>query len=192
MQAATQAARTVEGLKEKLWVAIGSVGRPAGSTLAHLLRLSHSPIGGIRHAALDVLRAVVQSDYPPPQSITGGDLTPAVLLASPPIMSHPATVMYPFVAPSLPTPVVRSWGLHLVCLSADFRDYVLNQESEQGKEGKEWKYALVQSLARHPALDNITWHMAGGPEFVEQVRRLAARGPFYSGSKMAELQTMEH
>lgn len=94
----------------------------------------------------------------------------------------------------------NSQGLQLLCMNAEFRTYLTDQETEGTKEGREWKFALIQAVVRHPMLETLsglatlssaaTGSDAG--DWVSELRRVESRGPFYKPSQMSEMATMEH
>ena len=100
-------------------------------------------------------------------------------------------------------------GLQLLCMNAEFRAYLIDQETESTKEGREWKFALIQAVVRHPMLDTLAGLVtltsatgsaaaaagsggSGTGDWVSELRRVESRGPFYKPSQMSEMATMEH
>ena len=79
--------------------------------------------------------------------------------------------------------------------------YLINQETEFTKEGREWKFTLIQTIVRHPELDtlsglvnlNVSSSTSGGSsDWITELKRVEGRGPFYKPPQMSEMMTMEH
>jgi len=163
--------KEVEAMKAKLWNCIGEAKRMP--TLAFLLRLVQQPVPNLRHAGLDVLCSVLRSD----------EVSTGSVLATSSSSSELCTDTKVNAA------LVSSWGLQLLGLSSEFREYITNQETEFSKEGREWKFALVQALCRHQQLDLLAG-IGGG--WVDLLKKIEARGPFYRPPQQAEMLTIEH
>jgi hypothetical protein len=81
---------------------------------------------------------------------------------------------------------VRSnWGLLTFASSPEFRAYVLNQESEYCKEGREWKYSLVQTLSKHPNVSLL------GQDEANLLLKISLQGAHHIVSKLAEPLTID-
>jgi hypothetical protein len=153
--------------RSRIWMAIGESRNM--STIDFLLRLTRQPVSNLRNAALDIVRSIIESDY----NIASSSSTPSVLNSS----NYEA----------------NTWGIQLFCSNADFRAYILDQDAEGTKEGREWKFSVVQAIVKHPHFSTVILATpgAGGNKFIELLRKIESRGPHYITVK-PELQTMEN
>ena len=61
---------------------------------------------------------------------------------------------------------------------AGFFDFVENRFTEFSKEGKEWKFSLVEALAANP-VSTVALPGGGGPQRAAALRTMLTQGPFY-------------
>lgn len=83
------------------------------------------------------------------------------------------------------------WGLLILSQTQSpsgdaggFVSYLTNRETEYCKEGKEWKFSLIQSIHRNPARQMLS------ESFNKSVDLLVAQGAFYMPPRMAEMLTI--
>ncbi len=111
-------------------------------------------------------------------------------------------VTYLLKVAKLPIPSVRyagvdlltavasnGWGLlalatvHDVHPEGDFIAYLVSRESEYSKEGKDWKFSLIQAVAANPSR-----HLLG--DINTQIDKLVQQGAYYMPAKMADMMTI--
>lgn len=114
------------------------------SPLKYLLKLAKEPVTPLKHAAYDVLRALV---------------------AQP-----------------------EGWGLELLMTYEPGQtwDFLRNTTSETDKEGKVWKFSVLEAICSCPQ------RVVLGSEMLKQLEDRLKQGPFYVEARMAEMLTMEH
>lgn len=176
----------VQQLKRQLWNRISETKNTP--TMIYLLKQARNPFAPVRHGTINVLTSIVLSDQIPFTAIL-------------PILPTSTSTSQPLATPELSTTTSQtetqhqqqqqqhhSEGLQLVSLSSDFRAYLIDQESEQTKEGREWKYGLVHAIATHPSVELL---VAVDEKWVAAVKQIHARGPYYVPPRQAELLTAE-
>ncbi|CAG8482743.1 6173_t:CDS:10, partial [Cetraspora pellucida] len=72
------------------------------------------------------------------------------------------------------------WGKTEMVNCKEFIDYIVDRSNESTHKGKEWKFAIIQTLYESPGSENII-----APNILEQFRRYLHEGPFYVKSKTA-------
>jgi hypothetical protein len=90
------------------------------------------------------------------------------------------------------------WGVRAMFSTAGFREFVESRTTEREKEGKEWKYSLVEAIVRETTSEGGEGGREGGrgvavgmlgEEVMEGLRAYLKAGPFYVG-RQAEVETM--
>jgi len=70
--------------------------------------------------------------------------------------------------------VSHLWGRKRIISTPGFLDHILDRSTEGSKEGKEWKFAIVQALGSTVASDNLHHDILG------RLMRYVREGPFYT------------
>ena len=68
----------------------------------------------------------------------------------------------------------KPWGQTIMNDHPGFREYLLDRSTEKNKEGKEGKYAIIQTLA-----DSQTVRDVFGDPYYVQLKTYCYEGPFY-------------
>lgn len=65
----------------------------------------------------------------------------------------------------------ESWGIDMLCNSPSFLEFICDRNTEFSKDGKEWKFLVIQGLFRHVEFLS--------PDYVKAITTLHQQGPFY-------------
>ena len=68
----------------------------------------------------------------------------------------------------------QPWGQSLMNNQPGFKEYLLNRGTEQTKEGKEGKFAIIHSLAQSPTASEIL-----GQPYLVLLKAYVTQGAFY-------------
>ena len=77
------------------------------------------------------------------------------------------------------------WGLRLLWGFSGFREFILDRRTETSKEGKEWKFAIIESTMQCDSKSIM------GEDFLEELQDYLRKGPFYAPRVEAEVDTGE-
>jgi len=77
------------------------------------------------------------------------------------------------------------WGIRLLWGYSGFREFILDRRTETNKEGKEWKFAVIESTNRCDSKSIL------GDDLVEELQDYLKHGPFYTPARQAEVDTGE-
>lgn len=76
------------------------------------------------------------------------------------------------------------WGLRTLFGHGGFQELMLNRRTEMSKEGKEWKFAVVEAAMRCEDKGILA------DELLEELTKFLKQGPFYVGEQRAEVDTL--
>lgn len=65
----------------------------------------------------------------------------------------------------------ESWGVDMLCTSPSFLEFICDRNTEFSKEGKEWKFLVIQGL--HKRIEFLS------PDYAKAITTLHQQGPFY-------------
>ena len=171
-------------LRKRLYDAVG-VSRHDQSTTAYLFGTLLKPIDEVRNGAYHLLGAMV-TVLPHFAALALFQVVSAMQcpivypsledLVSRPNYSISLTLMH--TPPHLRTPATTPHQ------APQLRTYWFERTTEFTKEGREWKFALLQALQRGPALTDLS------PQDVRAVSKYVKQGPFYSEARFEDPAVM--
>jgi len=65
----------------------------------------------------------------------------------------------------------ESWGVEMLCASPSFLEFICDRNTEFSKDGKEWKFLVIQGLYKHIGFLS--------PDYAKATSTLYQQGPFY-------------
>lgn len=76
---------------------------------------------------------------------------------------------------------MHSWSVHEIYASSDYIRFLMDRSSEAEKKGKEWRYAIIQTLVLsantfkidHPVVQVLKTYIKDGPYFIEREANVA-------------------
>jgi hypothetical protein len=77
-----------------------------------------------------------------------------------------------------------AWGLRALFGYSGFEEFLENRETEFSKEGKEWKFSVIEAIVTSPASGLLA------NEVIDALRKILQQGPFYVSGRMAEMETV--
>ncbi|CAG8736167.1 2678_t:CDS:10, partial [Gigaspora margarita] len=75
---------------------------------------------------------------------------------------------------------LHPWGKTEMVNCKEFIDYIIDRSTESTHKGKEWRFAIIQTLYESPDAETLI-----APNILERFRQYLHEGPFYVKSKIA-------
>mmetsp|Transcript_25391 Transcript_25391/g.27758 ORF Transcript_25391/g.27758 Transcript_25391/m.27758 type:complete len:560 (+) Transcript_25391:204-1883(+) len=135
----------ITSFKRLLFQRIGEVKRV--TSLHYLVKAARQPVASLRHAALDLLRAIAQQS-------------------------------------------AKGWGIRALfnngydVAQCEFWLYLKDRTSEHSKEGKDFKFALIEAVTHSPFRDLL------GEDVASHLQVMVQQGAYYMPPRLEELETL--
>ena len=77
----------------------------------------------------------------------------------------------------------EGWGLRYLFGYSGAREFLLNRWTEETKEGKEWKFSVIENVMKNPSREIL------GEDILEELTGFLKQGPFYAGGGETSVST---
>ncbi|CAG8617883.1 13141_t:CDS:10 [Dentiscutata erythropus] len=156
--------------------------------LGDFMDLYHSSSSDVKLACLQTISCLLGVSERPTQELSdiseqiyrqmGGNPTPIMSLVS--NVKHGIEELRMCSFAILQKVALHPWGKTEMTNSHEFIDYIIDRSTESTYKGKEWKFAIIQTLYESPDAETLI-----APNILEKFRQYLHEGPFYVKSKTA-------